>query len=168
MVPPQHGTAEHGTGFGTYSNGGDGYIGITPPHSPRRTSIPGQRSMFSLPRSSSRRRNRDDSNDGGGRSGRSDRRSRERRAQREEDDTQLPTGWGARMLAAESKIRGLETALHHVKSVIEDTNNNTNINIDQLRGFVSEVDGRFGQLEIITRAPARNGQSTRWHFEHDK
>ena len=51
------------------------------------------------------------------------------------------------MLAAENKIRGLETALHHVKTVVEDTNNNINLKIDQMKGFVTEVDGRFGQLE---------------------
>ena len=143
LAPPQHGTAEHGTGPRQvdYSNSGDGYLGITPPVSPRRTVFPVQRSMFSWPRSASRRRNRDDSNDGGRR------RSRERRNQRDEDDTQPPTGWGARMLRSENKFRGLETALSQVKIVVEDTNNNINLKIDQMKGFVTEDDGRFGQLE---------------------
>ena len=51
------------------------------------------------------------------------------------------------MLATETKVRTLEESLESVKKVIEDTHNGINVKVDQMKGFVQEVEGRFTQLE---------------------
>ena len=138
--PSHHGSAEQR--YNTAFDMGGGIGQMTPPISPRRTTSPRSRPGLELPstRSPSVKRHADD--------GHERRRSRERYRQRHDDDEQpLPQSWGARMLATETKVRTLEESLESVKKVIEETHNGINVKVDQMKGFVQEVEGRFTQLE---------------------
>ena len=50
------------------------------------------------------------------------------------------------MLASESKIRELAESIKEVQRVVEEVTNKANVNIDETRIFVQEVEGRFTQL----------------------
>ena len=121
-VPPQHGSSEQWSGT---------VFGITPPASPRRTT----RSMPRSP-SATRRSRPDDDED----ANRDRERETRRRPYREPEDGQLPEGWGARMLASENRIRELA-------QVIEQVNARADAKIAEMKTFVTEVGGRFDQLE---------------------
>ena len=138
--PSHHGSAEQR--YNTAFDMGGGIGQMTPPISPRRTTSPRSRPGLELPstRSPSVKRHADD--------GHERRRSRERYRQRHDNDEQpLPQSWGARMLATETKVRTLEESLESVKKVIEETRNGMTVKVDQMKGFVQEVEGRFTQLE---------------------
>ena len=51
------------------------------------------------------------------------------------------------MLGTENKVRTPEESLESVKKVIEETHNGINVKVDQMKGCVLEVEGRFTQLE---------------------
>ena len=130
----QHGTAEQGRGQFFTGNVGGG-LGMTPPQSPRRSTSPrvGPRNN-STPRRDRAREESEDAN-------RDRERDRRRRPPRDfEEEQPLPEGWGARMLAAENKIKELQT-------VVEQVNTKATEKIDQMKTFVNEVEARFTQLE---------------------
>ena len=130
----QHGTAEQGRGQFFNGNVGGG-LGMTPPQSPRRSTSPrvGPRNS-STPRRDRAREESEDAN-------RDRERDRRRRPPRDfEEEQPLPEGWGARMLAAENKIKELQT-------VVEQVNTKATEKIDQMKTFVNEVEARFTQLE---------------------
>ena len=129
----QHGSAEQVRGQFFTGNVGGG-LGMTPPSSPRRSTSPrtGLRSN-SNPR---RDRTRDDSED----ENRDRERERRRRPPRESEEQELPRGWGARMLAAENRIKELQ-------DVVEQVNTKATEKIEQMKTFVQEVEARFNQLE---------------------
>ena len=136
--PAQHGSSEQHAGTAT---GVGGTFGMTPPASPRRSLSPrtGSRRSFS-PRAA---RDEEDGN-----------RDREREARRrppqdnrDDDQQPLPEQWGARMLATETRIRELAAAIDSMKTVIEGVNSRADTKIEQMKGFVQEVEGRFNQLE---------------------
>ena len=131
----QHGTAEQGRGTFFTSNVGSG-LGMTPPASPRRSMSPrtGPRSQ------STTRRDRAQDEEDENRDRERDRDRRRRPPREEEQEQPLPEGWGARMLAAENKIKELQ-------AVLEQVNTKANEKIDQMKTFVTEVEARFSQLE---------------------
>ena len=51
------------------------------------------------------------------------------------------------MLATETRIRELAAAIDSMKTVIEGVNSRADTKIEQMKGFVQEVEGRFNQLE---------------------
>ena len=115
MGPLQHGSAEQHWRGSVFASDIGGRLGMTPPLTPRRSASPRQRSTFTLPSRSPSRRARDEEDD------RSRDRERDRRGRPENDEQPLPEGWGARMLAAETKIRALDSAMSEVKRVVEET-----------------------------------------------
>ena len=131
----QHGSSEpvRGQFFTGNVNGG---LGMTPPASPRRATSPryGPRGNSS-PRRDHTREESEEAN-------RDRERDRRRRPQRESPEQPLPEGWGTRMLAAEIKIKELQSA-------VEQVNTKANENIDQMKTFVQEVEARFTQLERV-------------------
>ena len=137
----QHGAAEQWRGLVTPADVG-GRLGMTPPVTPHRSTSPRMRSTLTLPSRSlsARRRNRDDN---------ADRRSREREDHRgqQPDEQPLPAGWGQRMLNAEMRIRSLESDLLEAKKIIETNSIDIFKRVDQMKVFVQEVEGRFGQWE---------------------
>ena len=130
----QHGTAEQGRGQFFTGNVGGG-LGMTPPQSPRRSTSPRVSPRNnSTPRRDRAREESEDAN-------RDRERDRRRRPPRDlEEEQPLPEGWGARMLAAENKIKELQT-------VVEQVNTKATEKIDQMKTFVNEVEARFTQLE---------------------
>ena len=146
----QHGNAEQWSGT-VFSNDIGGRFGMTPPSSPRasaRATSPrtGPRSNSAPRRDRAREQSEDAERD------RERDRDRRRRPPREDDEQPLPTGWGVRMLAAENKIKELQT-------VIESVNEKANVKIDQMKGFVQEVEGRCTQLERAVPERFHNNES---------
>ena len=140
----QHGAAEQWRGLVRPVTPADmgGRLGMTPPITPPRSTSPRMRSTMTLPSRSmsARRRRRDDS---------VDRRSREREDHRgqQPDEQPLPAGWGSRMLNAEMRIRSLESDLLEAKKIIETNSIDIFQRVGQMKVFVQEVEGRFGQWE---------------------
>ena len=131
----QHGTAEQGRGAFFTGNVGSG-LGMTPPASPRRSMSPrtGPRSQSTTRRD--RAQDEEDEN-------RDRERDRRRRPPRESEQEQpLPEGWGARMLAAENKIKELQ-------AVLEQVNTKATEKIDQMKTFVAEVEARFLSSNVL-------------------
>ena len=117
-----HGSAEHGAG----SQSSASYAGSTfiPTHGMFGLTPPGSRSN-TPPRArtpSNRRRTRGDRSDS--------ERSREGRSPRSprqgprgyDDEQQLPTGWGARMLTAERRISAQDNQIRNLQAIVESTN----------------------------------------------
>ena len=137
----QHGTAEQWSGT-VFSSDIGGRFGMTPPTSPRRRSMSprtGPRGNFAP------RPDRDEDEGERDREREVRRRPPHERAAR--TDQPLPEGWGGRMLQAENKIRELADAVTQIRKVVEEVNVKAETKIDQMKGFVQEVEGRFTQLE---------------------
>ena len=115
--PSRHGSAEQ-VPRGRFQASST-VFGITPPGS--RSGTP-PRSSTRPARSTSRRRSRDDFSESRERARSREERRREQQVGGASDEQPLPTGWGARMLAAERKLATQEDQLKNLTAIVEAAN----------------------------------------------
>ena len=139
----RHGSAEQVTGgrFQPTST----VFGITPPGS--RSGTP-PRSSTRPARSSSRRRSRDQIDESRERArSREDRRRDQAQAEEADQDQPLPTGWGARMLAAERKITTQDDQIKNLTAIVEAANATLTQRIITHENKTVEIDSRLNGME---------------------
>ena len=125
-------------------------FGITPPGT--RSGTP-PRSSTRPARSGSRRRSRDELSESRERA-----RSREERRREQQDggadEQPLPTGWGARMLAAERKLATQEDMIKNLTAIVEAANATLTQRVIDHETKTLEIESRLNNME--TPMPERN------------
>ena len=148
--PSRHGSTEQVPrgGFQPASTN----FGITPPGS--RSGTP-PRSSTRPARSGSRRRSRDEPSGSRERARSREARRREQQQQQEAETQEqpLPTGWGARMLAAERKLATQEDQLKNLTAIVEAANATLTQRVIDHETKTLEIESRLKNIE--TTMPER-------------